>query len=66
MFLNGVPTFQNAVQEGVQLIYDNPTIAASAVTCDYLRQQPELPRYSFFFRFKGDGVQQIPGVEECR
>jgi 4-amino-4-deoxy-L-arabinose transferase-like glycosyltransferase len=66
MFLNGVPTFQNAVQEGVQLIYDNDTIAASAVTCDYLRQQPELPRYSFFFRFKGDGVQQIPGVAECR
>ncbi|HEX9987599.1 MAG TPA: glycosyltransferase family 39 protein [Chloroflexia bacterium] len=66
MFLNGVPTFQNAVQEGVQLIFDNDTIAASAVTCDYLRQQPELPRYSFFFRFKGDGVQQIPGVAECR
>jgi 4-amino-4-deoxy-L-arabinose transferase-like glycosyltransferase len=66
MFLNGVPTFQNAVQEGVQLIYDNQTIAASAVTCDYLRQQAELPRYSFFFRFKGDGVQQIPGVNECR
>jgi 4-amino-4-deoxy-L-arabinose transferase-like glycosyltransferase len=66
MFLNGVPTFQNAVQEGVQLIYENDTIAASAVTCDYLRQQAELPRYSFFFRFKGDGVQQIPGVNECR
>jgi hypothetical protein len=66
MFLNGVPTFQNAVQEGVQLIYDNQTIAASAVTCDYLRQQPELPRYSFFFRFKGDGVQLLPGVNECR
>ncbi|HYP40372.1 MAG TPA: glycosyltransferase family 39 protein [Chloroflexia bacterium] len=66
MFLNGVPTFQNAVQEGVQLIYDNQTITASVVTCDYLRQQTELPRYSFFFRFKGDGVQQLPSVSECR
>jgi 4-amino-4-deoxy-L-arabinose transferase-like glycosyltransferase len=56
MFMDGVPVFQNGVQEGVQLIYGNRTITAAAVSCDHLRLT-ELPRYSHFFRFKGDGAE---------
>jgi hypothetical protein len=66
MMLNGVPTFQNSLPPGIQRIYDNDTIDASAVTCDYLRGQAALPRYHYIFRFKGDGAQLLPGVARCR
>ena len=64
-FMNGVPTFQNALPQAVQLIYDNTTLQAISTTCDQL-QQIELPRYAYFFRFKGDGAEQFAAREDCR
>jgi 4-amino-4-deoxy-L-arabinose transferase-like glycosyltransferase len=64
-FMAGVPTFQNALPQAVQLIYDNPTLQVVPTTCEQL-QQIELPRYSFFFRFKGDGVEQFANRGDCR
>jgi hypothetical protein len=63
--LKGVPLFGNGLQQGVQLVYNNRTLAASSVTCAYLQAQVELPRYSYLFRFKGNGVQQLATKEEC-
>ncbi len=61
---NGIPTFLNTMPLAVQRIYDNPTLAASAVTCTYLRQT-ELPRYNFIFKYKGDGVRLLANMQEC-
>ena len=63
--IGGVPAFQNGVQEAIQLVYDNRTLEASAVTCDYLRKQTELPRYSLFFRFDGYGAEQLRDTKSC-
>ena len=63
--LNGIPLFGNGLQQAIQLVYDNRTLAASLVTCAYLQTQQELPRYSYFLRFKGDGVEQLGTKEEC-
>ena len=56
--LNGVPAFGNGLQQAVQLLYDNSTIAATSLTCASL-QQTELPRFSYFFRYEvaGDVTQ---------
>ena len=56
--LNGVPAFGNGLQQAVQLLYDNSTIAATSLTCTSL-QQAELPRFSYFFRYEvaGDVTQ---------
>jgi 4-amino-4-deoxy-L-arabinose transferase-like glycosyltransferase len=64
--LNGVPFFGNGLQQAVQLSYDNHTLTASATTCEALQQQAELPRYSVFLRFKGDGVEPLPDREACK
>ena len=63
---NGVPTFVNTLPQAVQLLYDNDTLAASIVTCDWLREQPELPRFNHIFRFTGTGVERVASEEECR
>ncbi len=56
--LNGVPAFSNGLQQAVQLLYDNSTIAAASLTCTSL-QQAQLLRYSYFFRYDvaGDVIQ---------
>lgn len=66
IFLEGVPIFQNGLQQAVQLTYDNPTIAAQAATCTQLQAQPEFPRYSYFFRYKPNGVTQLASPQDCR
>jgi hypothetical protein len=66
MFIDGVPAFQNSLPQAVQLMYANPTLAASAVTCDFLAAQTELPRFTYFFRYQARGVQQLPNEKECR
>ena len=63
--LNGVPAFGNGLQQAVQLLYDNPTIAATSITCTSL-QQAELPRYSYFFRYEVAGdVTQFTDKAGC-
>lgn len=65
--IEGVPAFQNSLPQVLHLLYGNTTLAGSAVTCDYLEAQPELPRYSLFFRFTpGGGAQQFSDVGDCR
>jgi hypothetical protein len=62
--MDGVPAFGNGVQQAVQRLYDNRTLTAERTTCDDILARPEMPRYSYIFRFKGDGVSPIEG-EEC-
>jgi hypothetical protein len=59
-----VPAFGNGVQQAVQRLYDNRTLTAERTTCADLLARPEMPRYSYIFRFKGDGVSPIEG-EDC-
>src|SRR5439155_4577277 len=66
MFIQGVPAFQNSLPDAIQRLYENGTIAASSLTCDYLHRHVELPRYHYILRFKGDGAQMPPGVESCQ
>jgi hypothetical protein len=66
VFMEGVPVFQNGLQEAVQGAYGNGSIAARAVDCGELRGRGEWPRYSYFFRYKGNGVTQLASHEECR
>jgi hypothetical protein len=65
VFLDDVPVFQNGLQQAVQVTYDNPTIAANALGCDQLAALPEFPRYSYFFRYKPNGLIQFTPVQEC-
>ncbi|MEP6776281.1 MAG: hypothetical protein ABJA50_11870, partial [Chloroflexota bacterium] len=63
--LNGVPAFSNGLQQAVQLLYDNSTIAATSLTCASL-QQAQLPRYSYFFRYEVAGdVTQFTYKADC-
>ncbi len=64
--LAGVPVFQNGLQEAVQAVYENNTIAAYSVSCDTLKKT-ELARYSLFFRYKDDagGVRQFSSPGDC-
>lgn len=68
MFMDGVPVFQNALPSDLQAIYGNRSLAGFVVTCDELQQgrleESIYPQY--FFRFKGDGVEQILTPEDCR
>jgi hypothetical protein len=66
VFLNGVPIFQNGLQEAVQRTYGNTTVAAQTTDCLVLRTATELPRYSYFFQYKPNGVTQFATVGECR
>jgi hypothetical protein len=59
-----VPAFGNGVQQAVQRLYDNRTLTAERVSCDNILARPEMPRYSYIFRFKRDGVSPIER-EEC-
>ncbi|HET9495402.1 MAG TPA: glycosyltransferase family 39 protein [Chloroflexia bacterium] len=59
-----VPAFGNGVQQAVQRLYDNRTITAERTTCADLLARPEMPRYSYIFRFKGDGVSPMER-EDC-
>lgn len=63
--LNGVPLFQSGLQQAVQLVYDNSTLQAYSLSCEQL-SQTDLARYSFFFRFTGDGAEQFQSVEQCK
>lgn len=65
IFLEGVPVFQNGLQQAVQQTYDNPTIAATALGCDQLAAIPEFPRYSYFFSYKPNGLTQLASAQEC-
>ncbi|HEX8228069.1 MAG TPA: hypothetical protein VF826_02020 [Chloroflexia bacterium] len=66
IFLNGVPVFQNGLQQAVQQTYDNPTIAANALGCDQLAATTEFPRYSYFFRYKPNGLTPLASPQDCR
>lgn len=61
---DGIPVFGNGIQQAAQLVYQNSTITANFVTCSEL-QRGELPRYSYFFSFKGDGVLPLANREAC-
>ncbi|HKP54741.1 MAG TPA: glycosyltransferase family 39 protein [Chloroflexia bacterium] len=64
-FLDGVPTFQNALPQALHLVYGDPTLTASSTTCEELGSA-ELPEPAYFFRFKGNGAEQFASVGECR
>ena len=66
IFLNGVPVFQNGLQQAVQETYHNPTIAANALGCDQLAAITEFPRYSYFFRYKPNGLTPLASAQDCR
>ncbi len=66
IFLNGVPVFQNGLQQAVQETYHNTTIAANALGCDQLAAITEFPRYSYFFRYKPNGVTPLASPQDCR
>jgi hypothetical protein len=66
VFLEGVPVFQNGLQQAVQRTYDNPTIAAQATNCTQVQAQAEFPRYSYFFRYKPNGLTQLASPQDCR
>ncbi|MDQ3706028.1 MAG: glycosyltransferase family 39 protein [Chloroflexota bacterium] len=66
IFLNGVPVFQNGLQQAVQETYHNTTIAANALGCDQLADMTEFPRYSYFFRYKPNGLTPLPSAQDCR
>ncbi|MDQ3930847.1 MAG: hypothetical protein M3328_17085, partial [Chloroflexota bacterium] len=66
VFLNGVPVFQNGLQQAVQETYRNPTIAAHALGCDELASTAEFPRYSYFFRYKPNGLTQLASARDCQ
>jgi 4-amino-4-deoxy-L-arabinose transferase-like glycosyltransferase len=63
---NGVPTFVNTLPQAVQLLYENDTLAASIVSCDWLREQPELPRFNHIFRFTGAGIEKLASERDCQ
>lgn len=63
-FLNGVPTFQNALPQAIQLLYGDNTLAARSATCAELKSG-DLRDPFYLFRFKGDGARQLTGAEEC-
>ncbi len=64
LFLNGVPTFQNALPQALQLLYGDSTLSATLVTCEQLAGA-QLPRFAYFFRTKEDGAEQFAGAEGC-
>ncbi|MEO8287771.1 MAG: hypothetical protein ABI670_15190 [Chloroflexota bacterium] len=64
--IEDVPTFGNGMQQAVQLLYGNKTIAASITDCSQLQAQQETPRYSYFLRYNGNGVDALPNKEACR
>jgi hypothetical protein len=67
MFMDGVPVFQNALTSDLQVIYGNRSLTGFVMTCDELQpgrlEETIYPQY--FFRFKGDGVEQILKPEDC-
>ncbi len=64
--LDGVPFLGNDLQQAIQLIYNNQTLTASSVSCDYLAAQAEPPKYGYLFRFKDNRVEQLATKEGCR
>jgi hypothetical protein len=64
--IDGVPFLGNVTEQAVQLEYENKTLTASSTTCSALEGQAELPRYSYIFRFTGDGVRELRSAAECR
>ncbi|MFL5732050.1 MAG: glycosyltransferase family 39 protein [Chloroflexia bacterium] len=64
--VRGVPLFGGMIKDVIQLIYDNDTLSAFSVNCDYLRKQTELPRYNFLFHFKPDGAEPFATAGDCR
>lgn len=65
IFLDGVPVFQNGLQQAVQETYRNTSIAAHGMDCERLQNTPEFPRYSYFFRYKPNGVTQFASPQDC-
>ena len=66
IFLGDVPVFQNGLQQAVQETFNNTTITAQAIGCDDLAAQPEFPRYSYFFRYKPNGVTPFAAPGDCQ
>ena len=64
LFLDGVPTFQNALPQALHLLYGDTSLTASPVTCDELAGA-EIPEPAYFFRFKGNGLEQFASAQEC-
>ncbi len=66
IFREGIPVFQNGLQEAVQLTYDNnTTLAVHATNCASLQDAAGLPRYSLFFQYKENGAQQFSSTKDC-
>ncbi|MEO6458390.1 MAG: hypothetical protein ABIO92_08990 [Chloroflexia bacterium] len=64
-FMDGVPVFQNALPQAVQLIYDNPTLfTVTPSECGELQGAPNTVQ-KYFFTFKGDGVRKFAGEIDC-
>jgi hypothetical protein len=63
-FLDGVPTFQNALPQALHLLYGNATLTASATTCEEL-ESTELKEPAYLFHFKGNGAEHFANVQEC-
>ena len=63
--LGGVPVFLDGLPQAIQLTYArNQTLATYLVTCpELLRTQ--LPRYSYFFRYTGRGVEPLARAQDC-
>ena len=64
-FMDGVPTFQNALPQALQLLYRDGTLSGTIVTCEQL-ESAQLPQPAYFFRFKGNGAEQFADVQDCR
>jgi hypothetical protein len=64
-FMDGVPAFQNALPQAIQLVYGNNTLHAVATECAELQGAPS-GQEKHFLTFKGDGVREFSGEEDCR
>jgi hypothetical protein len=63
-FLDGVPTFQNALPQALHLIYGDATLTSSYATCEGL-ESTQLQEPAYLFHFKGNGVEHFTNLQEC-